>query len=379
VARGELRTRAERDDHTFRENLGTQPLVRHRIFNNKDVLTAGWYPVCAARDLERGQARSFLMTYQRIVVFRGEDGTVRAFDAFCPHMGADLGNGRVVGNELQCYFHQWQFDGCGTLVRMGKKTRSDPEAKFPKRARLASYPVEEKYGAIWVYSAETADHPLPTCPGLDDAPVRAYHLGKTRLYAHHHVMMAGGIDLRHFETVHNFNIDFELDITEKAGGVADWNLSGELPTGGWRSRLGRYCIGPTFRYALRVAGGTVAAITYGRDAHWRGGKRRLPSLHILWGCRPLATGVSEVEIFVLVRKHEGFFGWLWDKFLTFATVMLLAILRDDDVKAFPHMRFSPTNLAQGDESVARFIQFVNSIKPSAWSRQPDDSAQAPRG
>ena len=70
---------------------------------------------------------------------------------------------------------------------------------------------------------------------------------------------------------------------------------------------------------------------------------------------------------MLVRRHRGPLGWLYDALLTLVTVALLVILRDDDVKAFPHMRFSPANLTKGDESVARFIQFVNSLKVSPWS------------
>src|SRR5690242_20421917 len=100
---------APKDDHTRRENVGTQPLVEHPVFNNPEVMTEGWYPVCSSRALRSGKARSFLLGAQRLTLFRGQDGRARALDAFCPHMGADLGNGTVVGNELRCYFHQWQF------------------------------------------------------------------------------------------------------------------------------------------------------------------------------------------------------------------------------------------------------------------------------
>lgn len=45
-------------------------------------------------------------------VFRGEDGTVNVLDAYCPHLGANMGVGGVVkGNCLECPFHGWLFDG----------------------------------------------------------------------------------------------------------------------------------------------------------------------------------------------------------------------------------------------------------------------------
>ena len=37
---------------------------------------------------------------------------VSIVDAYCPHLGANLGvGGRVQGNCIECPFHGWQFDG----------------------------------------------------------------------------------------------------------------------------------------------------------------------------------------------------------------------------------------------------------------------------
>ena len=57
--------------HTLRENRRTQPLTSHRAFNNHEVVTEGWYPVCAARGLRPGTARSFRIGYQRIAAQTG--------------------------------------------------------------------------------------------------------------------------------------------------------------------------------------------------------------------------------------------------------------------------------------------------------------------
>ena len=196
---------APKDGHTLKENLGTQPLVEHRIFNNSRILTQAWFPVCPSKALAVKATRSVLIFKQRIVVFRGEDKKVRALDAFCPHMGADLGNGTVIENQIQCYFHQWRFDGNGQLCHI-------PCTKnLPKNARARAYPVEEKYGFIWVYSAAEAPYPVPSPPGLEDHQLAAAHIKLATLYAHHHVMMANGIDLQHFSAVHNLDVEFDFD------------------------------------------------------------------------------------------------------------------------------------------------------------------------
>jgi nitrite reductase/ring-hydroxylating ferredoxin subunit len=366
-------TGAPKDGHTRQENLGTQPLVRHRAFNNHEVLTEGWYPAVPARALGPKQARSVRIGWQRLVVYRGEDGRVRALDAFCPHMGADLGNGSVVGDQIQCYFHQWRFNerGACTGTRCGETA--------PKAARLTAYPVEERYGFVWIYSAPVAAHPLPVCPGLEGDDVIALHLGRVRLYAHHHALMAGGIDLQHFASVHGLDIDFELDVAERAAGVADWRLAGELPAGGsWRQRLGRWLVGARIGYTLRVAGGSVAAISYGREQRLFGRGPVLPSLHILWGCLPTEDGPSEVDVFVLAKKRSGLGGRLQSRALVGVTMALLALLKDDDVKAFPHMRFNPRNLIGADRSVARFIQYANQLALSRWSKAAPDSVELER-
>jgi cholesterol 7-dehydrogenase len=42
-----------------------------------------------------------------LVLFRTESGEAKVLDAYCPHMGADLGVGsKVVGDCIECPFHK---------------------------------------------------------------------------------------------------------------------------------------------------------------------------------------------------------------------------------------------------------------------------------
>jgi hypothetical protein len=75
-----------------------------------------------------------------------------------------------------------------------------------------------------------------------------------------------------------------------------------------------------------------------------------------------------VHIFIISRRRPGRFGWLQSQGLLALTVALLALLQDDDVKAFPHMRFNPKTLVAEDSSVARLIRFIESLPVSDWSR-----------
>ena len=72
----------------------------------------GWFAVGHSDQLARGQARSVHYLGRQMVVWRGEDGGVRAADAYCPHLGANLGRGgKVEGNTIRCPFHGWRFEG----------------------------------------------------------------------------------------------------------------------------------------------------------------------------------------------------------------------------------------------------------------------------
>ncbi len=334
------------------------------------MLCEGWYPVCRARALKRGQCRSFLIDRQRLVLWRGAgDGRVRALDAFCPHMGADLGNGAVVGDELRCYFHQWQFDGGGALTRVPAL----PCGPLPKGARLASWPVEEKYGFVWVYSAPEAPYPVPDPPGLEDRETVGFLVGSPTLYAHHHVMMVGGIDLQHFAAVHGLDVRFAWRVDERSAQVWDWDLEGELPAPTtWKLRLARWLLGSRIGYRARFAGGSVASVTYGPEQRFRGRGRRLPAVHLFWGCVPLPDDVSRVFVFVVLPRRRGLFGRLANLGLLAVAAALLAALRDDDAKAFPNMRFDPRHLIEPDRSAARLISLIDRLPVSVWSRKGID-------
>ena len=82
----------------------------------------------------------------------------------------------------------------------------------------------------------------------------------------------------------------------------------------------------------------------------------------MWGCLPQEKGVSKVKIFVLTKKRKGIIGAIKNMFLYALTLLLLKTLTDDDVKAFPNMRFNNNYLLKSDESVARFIQVTNSLE-----------------
>ncbi len=350
-----------RDDHPRRENTLTQPLKNQPVFNNMTKITNSWYPICPAKTLKKAQAKSFTVLHQRIVVFRTKEGKLRALDSFCSHLGADLGNGEVIGENLRCFYHHWSFDHEGYARPPCSKT-SDPLAK----AKINSYPVREQYGFIWVFSNSEAHHDIPLPPGLEGGAA-AFHLKKVTLFAHHHVMMTNAIDLQHFKSVHNLAIDFNYKIIESDPGVFSWQLEGAIPRTSLKLKFAHYLLGGLFRYEVIFSGGAITSITYGVNQRYKGTGIKIPPIHILWGGTPLKEGVSAVDIFLIVKDYKGITGVVKKLGMLALSFILLAFLNDDDIKAFPHMRYNTTNLTSEDASLAKFIQLTNKITLSPWT------------
>lgn len=122
----------------------------------------GWFQVAYSDELAVGDVRALEYFSRALVMFRGEDGIARVFDAFCPHLGAHLGvGGTVVGSRLRCPFHAWEWDGHGRCARI-------PYAKrIPPKAAVRTWPVREQDGLVMVWYDREGREPffdLPEVP-----------------------------------------------------------------------------------------------------------------------------------------------------------------------------------------------------------------------
>src|SRR5262245_17013608 len=67
-----------------------------------------WYLFGEAHGLRRRPLSKDLLG-RRLTAFRTTSGQLAVLDARCSHMRADLGNGRVVGDTIQCPYHNWRY------------------------------------------------------------------------------------------------------------------------------------------------------------------------------------------------------------------------------------------------------------------------------
>jgi len=161
----------------------------------------GWFYVAAQAGLETGTIRQVRRFGRDLILWRGEDGEAHLQDAYCPHLGANIAvGGKVVGNTVQCPFHQWRFNGDGSVAAIPYAT------KINSYACLTAYPLIERYGNLMAWYHPNAVAPqfdLPTVAELEDTdfvgPVSQAHLIHTCLQE----MAENTVDSAHFQTVHS--------------------------------------------------------------------------------------------------------------------------------------------------------------------------------
>ncbi|MPY96451.1 MAG: Rieske 2Fe-2S domain-containing protein [Actinophytocola sp.] len=120
-------------------------------FRTIDVGTAptrfarGWHCIGLAKDYKDGKPHAINAFGTKLVVFQGGDGKLNVLDGFCRHMGGDLTQGTVKGNEIACPFHDWRWGGDG-------KCKSIPYGKrVPLRARTRSWLTCEENEQLFIW------------------------------------------------------------------------------------------------------------------------------------------------------------------------------------------------------------------------------------
>jgi phenylpropionate dioxygenase-like ring-hydroxylating dioxygenase large terminal subunit len=219
-------------------------------FNNPDVLAVSWYPVLPSRKLKRRQVRNAGLHKRRITLYRGDDGAVRAIHSNCAHLGADLGQGAVIGNELRCPFHHWMYG------QNGKCTHIPYRQDIPSFAKVFSYPVEERYGYIWIFNGAEVAFPLPSFDQVNDQNcfVRVYAI---TLNCHPHIITSNAYDIQHWKALHELDFSSAPSIKEEDGFRMRADFKFQLRSSRWNMRMLKWLRGKNIDFSCTTWGGNL--------------------------------------------------------------------------------------------------------------------------
>ena len=110
-------------------------------------LRNAWY--VAAWEREVGEAPyATTILGEQVAIYRGASGKYAALSDACPHRKVPLSMGRVKGDDVECGYHGLVFDCTGSCVR------APGDAKPPLGAEVRSYPIEPRYGLLWIWMGE---------------------------------------------------------------------------------------------------------------------------------------------------------------------------------------------------------------------------------
>ena len=165
----------------------------------------GWFPMGWAHELAPGEVRSLSYFGRSLVMWRGASGQVAVQDAYCLHLGAHRGvGGWVVGEDLACPWHGWEWD------RSGHNTRIPYSAEgCKKQLRIRTYPTREWCGLVlaW-YSPDAEKAPTwepPAVPEYDRDDFFAMHPASGqvhRIKCHPQMPIENSVDPAHVRYVH---------------------------------------------------------------------------------------------------------------------------------------------------------------------------------
>ncbi len=163
----------------------------------------GWFAVGHSDQLAKAKAITVHYLGRQMVIWRGEDGGVRAADAYCPHLGANLGRGgKVEGNTLRCPFHGWRFDG-----DHGKCVEIPYAKRIPSKAELELIPALECNGMILVWhhlEGQSPDWKPEVVPEILDSDYVLHSTHEWKITSHPQEIMENGVDFAHFTTLHGW-------------------------------------------------------------------------------------------------------------------------------------------------------------------------------
>ena len=143
------------------------------------LLRRYWQPVFVSEDLKPGCAVPLMVMSEELTLYRGEDGVARILEGRCAHRGLLLSVGKIERDCLRCRYHGWKFDGSGQCVEQPFERKS-----FAAKVKIASYPVEEYFGFIWVYLGEGPPPERPRWPELEK--YGRFHIVELRKWNYFH-------------------------------------------------------------------------------------------------------------------------------------------------------------------------------------------------
>lgn len=319
-------------------------------FGVNDFVPEGWYWLVRSERVPLRKAIPVSFLSQELVLYRGEDNQVRAFDAHCPHMGAHLCDGFIEGNSIRCPFHFWKFDELGvcTEIPAQKETASIP--------LLKSHKIREAYGLIWLWTGEEDDlEQVPVIPELTGIPLD-YKLGSQFIKnCHPNVVMINAIDIQHFRSVHQLVVDLDMRVTPLSKRCIQFSNTTPVPENNFIFKLAKKFYKTALTYEMTYWWGHTGSVMVGPD---------FLHFYIIFALKPTTDGKTEGQTILVTRQRKGLFGKLVNQILLYATKLVGDYFAKGDTIIFSRINFRYKTPIRADKAIIDFVEHYEKQMPS---------------
>ena len=161
-----------------------------------------WYPICTSEELKADEPVPAKVLGLPFVAFRDADGVPHVLANTCVHRGGSLSKGWVKDGCIICPYHGWRYGGDGKCQLVPS---FDEGSKIPARAKVDSYPVEERYGIVFAFLGDLPEAerpPLYEIEEYEDEAWRTTDLMILEIGCYYERSMENGVDFVHNEFVH---------------------------------------------------------------------------------------------------------------------------------------------------------------------------------
>lgn len=152
-----------------------------------------WWPIAREEDL-RDEPMPVRLLEQPLVLWRGASGEAALMTDRCPHRGARLSLGRVLGDTLQCPYHGWRFEPSGRCQAIPAQPGFAP----PQSSAACRQDLRRAHGLWWAALGQ-ARHEIPNLDGL---PSRRLIYGPFDVATSAPRAVENFLDTAHFAFVH---------------------------------------------------------------------------------------------------------------------------------------------------------------------------------
>ena len=161
-----------------------------------------WYPIAASNLVTNQEPHRTQVLGVKLVAYRDDQGQAHVLADTCIHRGGSLGKGWVKDNCVVCPYHGWRFDADGKCVDIPTLAADE---KPPARAKVDSYPVQEKYGIVFAFLGDLPEEERPPLREVSEWGQEGWRANKLTVFevkAFYERSMENGLDPSHNEFVH---------------------------------------------------------------------------------------------------------------------------------------------------------------------------------